>query len=188
MPRIPVVPYAKASRLTRFFYRFAKRKFGAVPEPMSVLAHHPGALMSWTLMEGSLEKALRALPGSLRDLAVYRVATVVGCSWCVDFGTMKQRLDGLDIDRLREIDDYVTSDRFTETEKRALAYADAMTAQPPTVTDEQVAELDAELGHKGLAELTFVIGVENLRARCFHALGIVDQGFTSGDACQVPLP
>jgi hypothetical protein len=30
--------------------------------------------------------------------------------------------------------------------------------------------------------------VENQRSRFNHALGITAQGFTSGDACRVPLP
>jgi alkylhydroperoxidase family enzyme len=61
-----------------------------------------------------------------------------------------------------------------------------MTALPTTVIDEMVAELDAELGHDGLVELTYAIAAENHRARFNHALGITDQGFTSGQACLVP--
>ena len=61
-----------------------------------------------------------------------------------------------------------------------------MTATPTTVTDEQVAELDAELGHAGALELTYLIALENQRSRINQALGIVDQGFTSGEACRVP--
>ncbi len=45
------------------------------------------------------------LPVNVRDLAVYRVSWTVGCSWCVDFGTMLARLEGLDVDRLEEICD-----------------------------------------------------------------------------------
>ena len=63
-----------------------------------------------------------------------------------------------------------------------------MTALPPTVTDDMVAELDAELGHDGLVELTYAIAVENHHARFNHALGITAQGFTSGEACRVPVP
>lgn len=188
MPRVPVVTANRASLLTRVFYRMSRRRYGAVAEPVAVFAHHPGVLRSWATMEWLAERAMHTLPASLRELVVYRVATEVGCSWCVDFGTMLQKMAGLDIDRLREVPNYAGSERFTALEKRALAYADAMTAQPPTVTDEQVAELDRELGHQGLVELTFAIAQENLRARCFHALGITDQGFTSGAACQVPFP
>ncbi|MBY8850559.1 carboxymuconolactone decarboxylase family protein, partial [Saccharothrix sp. MB29] len=77
---------------------------------------------------------------------------------------------------------------YTGLEKLALAYVEAMTATPTAVTDEQVAELDARLGHRGLVELTYLIALENQRARFNSALGITDQGFTSGAACRVPMP
>lgn len=188
MPRIPVVPADNAGWLARFVYRLGRRRYGAVPEPAAVMAHHTGALVAWSALEVAVERGLTSLPASLRELAIYRTATQVGCSWCVDFGTMLHRLAGLDVDRLRDVARYADSPLFTELEKEVLAYADAMSAQPPTVTDEQVAALDHALGHKGLVELTFVIAVENLRARSFSALGITDQGFTSGAACQVPMP
>jgi hypothetical protein len=35
-------------------------------------------------------------------------------------------------------------------------------------------------------ELTYQVGVENMRARMNSALGITEQGFNSGDACRVP--
>ena len=37
-----------------------------------------------------------------------------------------------------------------------------------------------------MIELTYQIGVENMRARMNTALGITEQGFSSGDACRVP--
>jgi AhpD family alkylhydroperoxidase len=133
------------------------------------------------------ERAMRRLPASLRELAEFRVATTVGCSWCVDFAAMLHRQHGLDTDRLREIDAYETSPAFTRLERRVLAYADAMTGLPMSVTDDIVAELATELGHDGLVELTYAIAVENHRARFNYALGITEQGFTSRDACRVPI-
>ncbi|MGE3286392.1 MAG: carboxymuconolactone decarboxylase family protein, partial [Pseudonocardia sp.] len=188
MPRVPGVPTRSAGLLGRLAYRYARRRFGAVPEPLTVLMHHRAAATANIVAELAAERALRHLPASLRDLVTYRVATTVGCSWCVDFGTMLMRHAGLDLERLRELDAYPTSPLFTGPERRALAYADAATAQPMTVTDEMVARLDAELGHRGLVELTSVIALENHRARFNHALGITDQGFTSGDACRIPVP
>ena len=181
MARIPGVPTRKAGLLGRLAYRMARRRFGAVPEPATLLRRHRRIFWAWSLWELRNEKAMRKLPASLRELAVYRVATQVGCSWCVDFGTMLQRHHGLDVGRLREIDGYRHSPRFTDTERRALAYADAMTALPTAVTDEMVAELDAELGHDGLIELTYAIAVENQRARFNNALGITDRCF--GPTC-----
>jgi alkylhydroperoxidase family enzyme len=67
-----------------------------------------------------------------------------------------------------------------------LAYAEAMTTDPHTVTDEQIADLRTCFGDAGVVELTYQIGVENMRARMNTALGITEQGFNSGDSWRVP--
>lgn len=186
MPRLdPVAPH-EAGLLVRLAYRIARRKLGEVPEPFAVLAHHRGLFLSSGLHELAVEKASKKLPVSVRELAVYRAALMIGCSWCVDFGTMLQRLDGLDIARLRDIDSYATSPRFNDDERAAIAYADAMTSTPMSVTDEQVADLRHRFGPDGVMELTYQIGIENHRARQNHALGITAQGFGAGDSCRVP--
>jgi alkylhydroperoxidase family enzyme len=99
---------------------------------------------------------------------------------------MLQRLDGLDVERLKDIDSYATSPAYTDDERAAIAYADAMSTDPHTVTDEQVADLRTRFGDAGVLELTYQIGLENMRARVNSALGITEQGFNSGDACRIP--
>jgi len=99
---------------------------------------------------------------------------------------MLQRLEGLDVKRLADIENYATSQQFTDDERAAIAYADAMTVDPHTVTDEQVADLRARFGDAGVIELSYQIGVENMRSRMNSALGITEQGFNSGSACRVP--
>ncbi|WP_214368951.1 carboxymuconolactone decarboxylase family protein [Pseudonocardia sp. H11422] len=185
MGRIAAVPAREAGVVGRLVYRMARRRFGAVPEPVAVARHHRRLFWAGIVAELGYQAASTVLPARLRELAVYRVATVVGCSWCVDFGTMLQRLDGLDVERLAHIDEYPTSPYYEPVERLALAYADAMTALPTTVTDAQVAELEAELGRAGLVELTNAIALENMRARFNHALGITDQGFDA--ACRVRM-
>ena len=44
--RIAPVPPQRASLLTKLMYRFAKRRFGEVPEPFTVAAHHPRLMMA----------------------------------------------------------------------------------------------------------------------------------------------
>jgi AhpD family alkylhydroperoxidase len=183
MARIPAVPESDAGVLGRLVYRMARKRFGLVPEPFAIARHHRGLFWSGLVSELALEKAATRLPARVREIAVYRTATVVGCSWCVDFGTMLQRLEGLDVERLRRIADFATDPTYSDAERLAIRYADAMTATPTTVTDAQVAELEAEFGRAGLLELTQVIAVENQRARANHALGIVDQGFDA--ACAI---
>ena len=184
--RIPPVPPQRAPLLTRMLYRYAKRRFGEVPEPFTVYAHRTGLMVAGAVHETLLERASTTLPTNVRELAVYWTARTVGCSWCVDFGSMLMRLDGLDMQRLKDIDDYQTSTAFSDDERAAIAYADAMTTDPHRITDEQVADLRRRFGDAGALELTYQIGTENMRARVNSALGITEQGFSSGDACRVP--
>ena len=186
MPRIPALAPKDAGTIVRIGYRMARKQLGEVPEPFAVLAHHRKLFVASARHELALEKAMHVVPPNLIQLAVYRTAWTVGCSWCVDFGTMLQRMDGLDVDRLREIASFETSDKFTEAEREVIRYADAMTATPMAVTDEQVASLVEAYGNEGVLELTYQISHENQRARMNHALGITDQGFGSGDSCRVP--
>ena len=185
-PRIAPLPPQRAGLLTRLMYRYAKREFGEVPEPFTVAAHHPRLLVANAVHETLLKSGSKTLPDAVRDLAVLWTARTVGCSWCVDFGTMLMRLESLDVDRLKHIDEYATSPLFTDDERAAIAYADAMTTDPHNVTDEQVDDLKRRFGEAGVIELTYQIGVENMRARMYAALGITEQGFSSGDACRVP--
>jgi AhpD family alkylhydroperoxidase len=185
-PRIDPVSPQRAPLWVRALYRIAKRRFGEVPEPFAVSAHHPGLLVAGAVHETLLERASKKLPVNVRELAVLWTARTIGCTWCVDFGSMLLRLEGLDLDRLQDIDNYATSPRFSDDERAAIAYADAMTTDPHTVTDEQVADLRRRFGDAGVMELTYQIGVENMRARMNTALGITEQGFSSGDACRVP--
>ncbi len=186
MPRITAVSPKDAGPIIKIGYRMARKQLGEVPEPFAVLAHHRKLFVASARHELALQKAMNVMPESLIQLAVYRTAWTVGCSWCVDFGAMLQRLDGLDVDRLKEIGTFETSEKFAEAEREVIRYADAMTSTPMDVTDEQVAALVATYGEAGVLELTYQISHENQRARMNHALGITDQGFSSGDLCRVP--
>ncbi|MDT5204281.1 MAG: hypothetical protein QOD34_917 [Mycobacterium sp.] len=184
--RIEPLPPNKTSLIVRAMYRYARRRFGEVPEPIAVTAQHPRLLVANAVHEAMLQSASRTLPANVRELAVFWTARTVGCSWCVDFGSMLQRLDGLDIERLQDIERYRSSAHFTDDERAAIDYANAMTTDPHTVTDEQVADLRKRFGDAGVIELTYHVGVENMRARMNSALGITEQGFNSGEACRVP--
>ncbi len=186
MPRITAVDPKDAGPLIKLGYRMARKQLGEVPEPFAVLAHHRKLFVASARHELALQKAMNVVPESLIQIAVYRTAWTVGCSWCVDFGAMLMRLEELDVDRLKQIGEFETSEKFTDAEREVIRYADAMTKTPMAVTDEQVASLVGAYGEAGVLELTYQISHENQRARMNHALGITDQGFSSGDSCRVP--
>jgi hypothetical protein len=45
MPRVPAVDRGEAGPLGRLVYRVARRRFGAVPEPMAVMLRTPAGVL-----------------------------------------------------------------------------------------------------------------------------------------------
>lgn len=180
MARIPLDP--PRSIQNRLLAWYSRRSFGAVLEPSLALAHHPQVLRGDTRWEMSVQRWHR-LPAGLSALAQLAAASTVGCSWCMDFGYWLSMSGGLDAAKVREASHWRDSVAYTDVERRVLAYAEAMSVTPPTVTDEMVAGLRADLDDAQLVELTMMIAVENQRSRVNSALGLTSQGFA--DRCEL---
>ena len=78
MARIQGLVGHRAGLLTRVGYFFAKRKVGQVPEPMTILAHHPRLLRGWMAYEIALDGAAR-VDARLKMLASLEAAALIGC-------------------------------------------------------------------------------------------------------------
>ena len=113
----------------------SKRKFGKVPTPLEVTAHHKKILRGYILMEHAQEGA-KTVPSHIKLLAQIRTATLIGCPFLIDIGSAVGRKLGLTDQKLTELQDYVNSSQFDETEKAVLRYADAMTKTPAEIPDE----------------------------------------------------
>ncbi len=161
---------------------FSKRMFGRVPESLGVMWHHVPVLKASMAFGQKLQKWDRC-DRTLKSFAHMAVASYVGCSWCLDYNYFTAFNEGLDVDRAREVPRWRESAVFTLLEREVLAYAEAMSSTPPTVTDELVASLHHQLGPAALVELTSVIGFANLTTRGNVALGIESEGFA--DACDL---
>jgi alkylhydroperoxidase family enzyme len=164
--------------------RFARRRYGVMPDPVAAMAHNMKVGRSYALFELGVER-WRTLDRGLKDLAVMAAATSIGCAWCLDFGyweaTMNHKVPA---EKIRAVPNWRDTDVFTELERLVLEYAEAMTATPPSVTDEMVVRLSTHLGEAELVELTAIVAVENLRSRINSSLGLTAQGFK--DRCEIP--
>jgi alkylhydroperoxidase family enzyme len=76
------------------------------------------------------------------------------------------------------------SGSFTPVERRVLECSEAMTATPPTVTDDMVTALTRDLGDEAVIELTMMVAIENECSRFNSALGLTSQGFAA--QCELP--
>ena len=171
--------------------RFARRRYGVMLDPGAALAHNMTVGRSYALFELGVER-WRSLDRGLKDLAVMAAAASIGCAWCMDFGyweaTVKHEVPA---EKIRAVPHWRDSALFNGLERLVLEYAEAMTDTPPSVTDEMVARLRAQLSDAELVELTAIVAVENLRSRINSALGLTAQGFTDHDeppAADDPVP
>ena len=154
---------------------FSRRRYGAVLDPVTALAHNVRVGRSYSLFELRVQRWKR-LDSGLKDLAVVAVAASIGCSWCTDFGYWKSTTrHEVMAEKIRAILEWQGSEVFTELERLVMLYAEAMTMTPPLVTDDLVVQLRRHLDEAELVELTAIIAVENLRSRMNAALGLTSQ-------------
>jgi alkylhydroperoxidase family enzyme len=158
--------------------RFAKKTLGQVPSSLGVYWHNQKVLMSMAGVGGKVQK-WNACDEQLKSFAHMAVASQVGCSWCLDFNYFEANNKNLDLTKAREIPRWRESGVFSPLEREVLEYAAAMTVTEPTVTDELVASLRAQLGEAALVELTAVIAFANFTTRSNVALGIESDGFAA---------
>jgi AhpD family alkylhydroperoxidase len=171
------------SLLARALNFWTRRAYGQEMEPMLALLHHRRVTTTVARFEMGVAKWSR-LDTGLKELAQLSVASQIGCSWCMDFGYYLSRTNGMAVEKLEQVAEWRGSTVYTPLERKVLEYAEAMTATPPTVTDEMVEGLRADLDDAQLVELTEIISVENLRSRTNSALGLTSQGFKS--QCDLP--
>jgi alkylhydroperoxidase family enzyme len=75
------------------------------------------------------------------------------------------------------LDDYAQSPLFTDAEKVALDYGDAITDTRRDVDDERCARLQRHYDDDTIAEMTMIIAWENASSRFNRAFRIPSQGF-----------
>ena len=164
--------------------RFSRKMLGEVPDALGVMWHNRAVLTSSMGFGRKVEKWDQLDP-NLQTFAHMAVASLVGCSWCLDFNYFKAHNDGLDEAKASEVPRWRESTVFSPLERDVMEYAEAMSETPPRVTDELSARLLKKLGAPALVELTAVVGFANSTTRSNTALGIEAQGFSK--ACKLPL-
>jgi len=84
---------------------------------------------------------------------------------------------GADEEKIREVPGWRESPRFSEMERAALEYAEAMTITGQRVGDELFARLRTFFDEGQIVELTAAIALENFRSKFNVPLGVESQGF-----------
>ena len=82
--------------------------------------------------------------------------------------------------KVRDVESAAKSALFSESERAAIAYAEAMTITGQRVDDGLFARVRAHFDEAQVVELTAAVALENFRSKFNVALGIEAQGF-----CQI---
>ena len=156
---------------------FSRRRYGVTLDPGAAIGYNTQVGRSYAIFELQVER-WHTLDRGLKDLAMTAAAARIRCAWCMDFGFWAATMDhAVPRAKIEAAPTWRDSDLFSRLELLVVAYAEAMTATPPEVTDDLVAELRKHLSEAQLVELTAVIAVENMRSRIDSALWLTAQGF-----------
>jgi len=79
--------------------------------------------------------------------------------------------------KIAQVPEALTSDLFSDREKAALEYAEAMTVTGRRVDDALFARVRTHFSEAQIVELTAAAALENFRSKFNVALGIEAQGF-----------
>jgi alkylhydroperoxidase family enzyme len=173
--------------LARITAWYGRRRFGQALATADAYLLHPRLLVGYGTLETATERSGK-VDARLKLLAEMKVAAMVRCEWCMDFGSQLSHDHGVPEHKLRELPRYRASAAFTDLDKLVLDYAVAMSGTPAVVDDKLFAHLREHLDDAQLVELTNAIALENHRARFNIALGLDAQGFSEGTFCVVPDP
>jgi AhpD family alkylhydroperoxidase len=185
MSSSPRVPNAEITGIYGHLLKwFSRKMLGEVPDALGVMWHNRAVLTSSMGFGRKVQKWHR-LDANLQTFAHMAVASLVGCSWCLDFNYFRAHNEGLDETKASEVPRWRESTVFTPLERDVMEFAEAMTETPPRVTDELFARLLEQLGAPAMVELTSLVGFANMTTRSNKAMGIESQGFSR--TCKLPL-
>ncbi len=120
----------------------------------------PGVLQAMYGLETYLRDS--GLEPLLLDLVKVRASQINGCAYCIDMHTKDARARGESEQRLYELNAWRETPFFTDRERAALAWTEALTLISQThAPDELFEEVRRHFSEKELVDLTLAIATIN---------------------------
>src|SRR5512134_1818719 len=161
----------------RLFFWNQRRRYGQVLEPARLWGRTPKVFITLALLYGALDRRSSPIEPVLRSLITVRVSQINWCVFCVDINSALALKRGGDLAKLEDLERFESSPRFTEREKAALTYAEAITYSDRRPTPEHFARLRRHFDEEAIIELMALIAFQNLSSKFNAALGVEAQGF-----------
>ena len=121
----------------------------------------PGGIKPMLDMEKYLHEC--GLEESLLLLVKMRASQINGCSYCLDMHSRDARKNGETEQRLYVLDAWHETELFSDRERAALAWTEALTLIAQThAPDDVYAQVNAQFSDAEIANLSLLIGTINL--------------------------
>lgn len=157
------------------------RPRGQLTEPVRLWARSPRVFLAFLRVFKAVDRASSPLEPALRSLVMVRVAQVNVCPFCVDLNGSRAIERGVPEEKLLALPEHETSPLFSEREKVALAFADAVTTTGAHVTPALRDRLRGTFSDDTIVELNALVAFQNMSARFNVGLGVAPVGF-----CRIP--
>ena len=146
-------------------------------EPARLWGRTPRVLAALAVLYGALDRRSSPIEPALRTLITVRVSQINSCSFCGDVNAATALKRGVGEEKLLAIAAFRDSALFSEQEKSALAYAEAVTYTDRHPSAAEFAKLREHFSDDAIIELSALIAFQNLSSKFNAALEVPPQGF-----------
>ena len=161
----------------RLFFWNQRRRYGAVLEPARLWGRTPKVFAALALLYGALDRRSSPIEPALRTLITVRVSQINWCRFCVDVNAATALKRDISEDKLIALAAFADSDLFSQRERAALSYAEAVTVTDRQPSQQEFASLREHFSDDAIIELTALISFQNLSSKFNAALQVPAQGF-----------
>ena len=163
--------------LARFIFWAQKKKYGESLFPSRLWGRSPSLLYGLQVFYRCIDRKGSPLEPALRALINVRVSQINHCEFCVDISSSLLQKRGVSNEKIIDLQNYENSALFTERERSAIAFAEAMTFSDKSVNAVVFDRLKNHFTEDAIVELTALIGYQNLSSKFNSALAVPIQGF-----------
>jgi uncharacterized peroxidase-related enzyme len=142
----------------------------------------PKSFLGVAFLDGMIDRKSSPLPPVLRSLITVRVSQLNGCRFCVDINSATLLKQGVAFGKVEAVAAWQQTDLFSESERIALEYAEAVTLHSGSIEEDLMKRLKKHFEEDAIVELTALIAFQNLSSKFNSALGVPPQGF-----CRIPV-
>jgi AhpD family alkylhydroperoxidase len=175
--RIPPVNVETCPDDVRETLEDQRKLWGTPLYPYLFYARNASYFRAANAMWAALQEDAKCVPRTLMALLNRRVAWWNRCEYCQDAHAAKGSKLGISTEKIEALTDDAKSPLFSDAERLALEYADAMTDTRRDVDDELFARLQQHYDDDTIVELTMIIAWQNAGTRLNRAFRIPSQEF-----------